>query len=258
MWRVWIGRESPLSHSPQSVNSSQLFLCSRPPCVWVLAPLLSVVECERPTEPVGGTDHLQQSEAVQRVTRDEKRTNRQKHSQNSIQRKVTQSKDQTLSREVLRGSCSTVWRLLGWLLGRSLMCPDRARACWPKPPSTSQAWIPSHGPGRPAAAAFSVSTRPVHLGVTEQLCVSYLCRVCAITELPLHRKSEIPFDSACPFSPCTFVSASAYLHTAVFVFIMNDFTWLTAVWNNTHNRMWRGAVWPNIKRCKTLQQTQGL
>lgn len=55
----------------------------------------------------------------------------------------------------LSRACSTAWRLWGWFLDPSSMCPGRAPACSPRPPLTSPGWTLSPGPGR---AAFSVST----------------------------------------------------------------------------------------------------
>lgn len=98
----------------------------------------------------------------------------------------------------LRGACLTAWRLWGWPLGPSLMCLGKAPACSPKPPLTSPVWTPSPGP---ALAAFSVSTPSCPSRAAMCVC-SYQSPGCVIIELSLHRKSQIPFDSVYPFSPC--------------------------------------------------------
>ncbi len=80
----------------------------------------------------------------------------------------------------LRGACLTAWRLWAWPRGPSMMCPDKALACWPRPPLTSPAWIPSPGPG--PAAAFSVSTPscPSDWKSSVCVCVCVCVRVCVL------------------------------------------------------------------------------
>lgn len=72
-----------------------------------------------------------------------------------------------------------------------MMSPGRDPACSPKPPLTSLAWIPLPGP---ELAAFSVS-------IQRECVCSYQSPV-LLSCSPICRKSQIPFNSMCPFSPC--------------------------------------------------------